>query len=160
MNWNFVIFYDSISSGASLSAKTEKNMWLLRTAQEFFLHKGTLKFICKGAFMIKKSFPRTYSFLLKPPNQGKSLRCEVATSIARSIPPPISAKGRLQFGGREVFTFPPLCPLPLTKGGAFFLRQAEGKGVKRSDSRERSSQSSTKQKGLPRRTTQILVDTI
>ena len=51
------------------------------------------------------------------------------------------ATGVATFGGRYIFTFPTLCPLPLTKGGAFFLRQAEGKGVKRSDRRERSSQS-------------------
>ena len=68
------------------------------------------------------------------------------------------SEGRLQFGGRNIFTFPPLCPLPLTKGGAFTLRQAEGKGVKRSDCRERSSQSLCQhKKGLPRRTTLIII---
>ena len=80
-------------------------------------------------------------FSFEASQSGKELAVRSGNEHSKVNPSANFSEGRLQFGGREVFTFPPLCPLPLTKGGAFTLWQAEGKGVKRSDLRERSSQS-------------------
>ncbi len=47
----------------------------------------------------------------------------------RSIAWPIPLNqdcGEASFGGREILTFPPLCPLPLAKGGAFYLKPRFG----------------------------------
>ena len=46
-----VVLRGTGGSNPSLSAKTEKNMRLLRTAQEFFFIRGIRKFICKDALL-------------------------------------------------------------------------------------------------------------
>ena len=47
---------------------------------------------------------------------------ERRASKARPIPLN-TLGGRLHFGERDILTFPPLCPLPLSKGGAFYFWQ-------------------------------------
>ena len=51
--------------------------------------------------------------------KGRAVRCGSEHSVAN--PSQYLRWGRLSFGEREVLTFPPLCPLPLSKGGAFYL---------------------------------------
>ena len=60
--------------------------------------------------------------------KGRAVRCGSEHSVAN--PSQHLRWGRLSFGGREVLTFPPLCPLPLTKGGAFYLQPRFGFAVR------------------------------
>ena len=50
--------------------------------------------------------------------KGKSLRRDAEAEHSKVNPMPLQ-----KTFGVEIFTFPPLCPLPLTKGGAFNLTQ-------------------------------------
>ena len=60
------------------------------------------------------------SFLQGPRGErkGKSLRCDAEAEHSKVNPMPLQNPF-----GEEIFTFPPICPLPLAKGGACNLTQ-------------------------------------
>ena len=59
-------------------------------------------------------------FSFEASHKGKELAVRSGNEHSKVKPSTNFSEGRLQFGGRDIFTFPPLCPLPLTKGGAFY----------------------------------------
>gem|GEM_PF-2280306 len=60
-----------------------------------------------------------FSFEASPPGKGRAVRRGSEYSVANPSQP--RRRGGFIWREREVLTFPPLCPFPLAKGGAFYL---------------------------------------
>ena len=80
--------------------------------RSFFCIRGIRKFICKDALLCKKILFKDIFFSFEASQSGKELAVRSGNEHSKVNPSANLSEGRLQFGGRDIFTFPPLCPLP------------------------------------------------